>query len=227
MDAITMLRNDHRDVQKLFRQVESTTDAAQLERLGAQIIEMLSVHASIEEQVFYPAVEQALPRSASAVLKSLEAHHAAKSILAEVDRLTPGSDRYQPKLLVLIDNVRTHIAEEEQDMFPKLRDALGRKQLDEIGDLMDQARKLAPTKPHPHAPDTAPQNYANIAVGIVDRARSAGENVVRNVANRVSGGGSKKSTTKKSAVTAKKTVAKKAASGVKKATKATKTTKKR
>src|SRR5215207_9026881 len=147
MDALKLLREDHREVEQLFKQVERTTSALELADLGAEIIEKLSVHASIEEQVFYPAVERAAPESTPLVLKSLEAHHAAKSILAEVDRTPSTSDRYRPKLLVVADNVREHVQEEERDVFPQLRQQLSRRDLEEIGDLLEQARRLAPTKP--------------------------------------------------------------------------------
>ena len=218
MDAITMLREDHREVEKLFREVERVRDAARAQELGSKIIEELSRHAAVEEQVFYPLVQRALPSTEDALLKSLEAHHAAKSILAEIDRLAAGHDRYVPKLLVLADAVRAHVAEEEQDLFPKVRDALTRKQLADIGEVMAQAKRAAPTKPHPHAPDTPPANFLNLAVGILDQARTAGEKAVR----RLRGGGS----TKK-ASTAGKKATKKATKATKKATKAVKQTAKK
>ena len=220
MDAITILRNDHREVEKLFKEVLRTEGEAKLQRLGAEIIKELSIHAAIEEQVFYPAVRQALPKEQRALVKSLEAHHAAKSMLAEIDRLAAASDRYKAKLEVLIDNVRHHVEEEERDLFPKVRDALPPKELKEIGDLMEQAKKVAPTKPHPHAPDTPPANFANLAVAVVDRARTAGEEAVRRLTGRSAP--TKASTTKKS--TAKKSATKKAAATKKTTKTATKKT---
>ncbi len=181
MDAITLLKNDHKAVESLFKKFEKLReDQAEPQReLGGQIIELLSVHAVVEEQFFYPAVREALPQSKRSILKSLEAHHAAKSLLAEVDRLTPESDRYIAKFLVLIDSVRHHVAEEEGQLFPQVREALGRKELAEIGDALEQAKKVAPTKPHPHAPDVPPGNLAVGAVAaIADRARTVGERVV-------------------------------------------------
>ena len=211
MDAITTLRNDHRDVEKLFKEVLRTEDETKLQRLGMEIIKELSIHAAIEEQIFYPAVLQALPREQRALVKSLEAHHAAKSMLAEVDRLTAASDRYKAKLEVLIDNVRHHIEEEEQDLFPKVRNALKPNELEEIGDLLETAKKVAPTKPHPHAPDTPPANLANLAVAVVDRARTAGEEALRRLTSSAptkrAGSPAKKAPAKKPASPAKKTTA--------------------
>lgn len=208
MDAITILRNDHREVEKLFKQVLKAGDDTGLQELGSEIIKELSVHAAIEEQVFYPAVLQALPRQQRALVKSLEAHHAAKTMLAEIDRLAATSDRYRAKLEVLIDSVRQHIAEEEEDLFPRVRDALRPKDLQEIGELLDQAKKVAPTKPHPHAPDTPPANFANLAISIVDRARTAGEEAVRKLTKR--GGAAKAEPSGKKAATRVTPSAKKA-----------------
>ena len=179
-----MLREDHREVDRLVSEVERARDPARAQELGEQIIEELSRHAAVEEQVFYPLVERALPATASALLKSLEAHHAAKSILAEVDRLQAGSDRYVPKLLVLADAVRTHVAEEEQELFPQVSAALSSEQLSDIGEVMAQAKRAAPTKPHPHAPDTPPGNFLNMAVGILDQARAAGERAIQRITGR-------------------------------------------
>ena len=222
MDAITILRNDHREVEKLFKEVLRTEDEGKLQRLGADIIKELSIHAAIEEQVFYPAVLQAVPKEERALVKSLEAHHAAKSMLAEIDRLAAASDRYKAKLEVLIDNVRHHVEEEEQGLFPKVRNVLGAKDLREIGDLMEQAKKVAPTKPHPHAPDTPPANFANLAVAIVDRARTAGEEAVRRLTSRGDGGTTKAAPARRAAPAKKsapaKSTAKKATGTAKKAT---------
>ena len=220
MDALSLLREDHREVEQLFKKVEAAApDGIGLEETGRQIIEELSRHASVEEQVFYPAVERALPESERAILKSLEAHHAAKSILAEVDRLTAGHDRYQAKLLVLIDSVRQHVAEEEDELFPQVSRALSEDQLNEIGDLMEQAKRVAPTKPHPHAPDTPPGNFLNLAVAVVDQARTAGEKAVRRVTGGRSTGSSRSTGSAKKSTSGAKKTATKASSSAKSTTK--------
>ena len=226
-NALTILRDDHREVEKLFKRIEKLGPSATKTRgdLGRKLIKELSIHASVEEQLFYPALEAALPKEKRDVLKSLEAHHAAKSILAELDRMRPGNDRYEAKLLVLIDAVRDHIEEEENEIFPKVRDALSRTQLNEIGEVMARAKKTAPTKPHPHAPDTPPGTLANLAVGIVDRARTAVEEAARETSRRTEGerrrerSSAKRRSRAKATSTRKraKSTAKKAASRAKKA----------
>lgn len=174
MDAITLLRNDHKTVKSLFSKFEKAGPKARSTKRGLvdKMIEDLAVHSAIEEQLFYPAVREAVPEVDAQVLEGLEEHHIMKWTLSELDGMPPDHERFDAKVSVLIEAVRHHIEEEEGEMFPKVRQALGRKRLAELGDQMEQAKKLAPTLPHPRAPDTPPGNIvAGTAAGIVDRAR--------------------------------------------------------
>ncbi|MDP9020107.1 MAG: hemerythrin domain-containing protein [Actinomycetota bacterium] len=176
MDAITLLRNDHKTVERLFKQFEKAEKAGDDDTKGSvvdSIIEELSVHAAIEEQEFYPAVRAALPTVEDEVLEGLEEHHIVKWTLSELAGMDPGDERFDPKVTVLIESVRHHVEEEEGELFPQVRQALGRKRLGEIGDAMEELKKSAPTRPHPRAPDTPPGNVAaNKAAGVLDRART-------------------------------------------------------
>src|SRR5580700_10244925 len=128
MDAITLLKGDHRAVQRLFKQFERTGDNAVIEkrRLVDRIIEELSIHADIEERLFYPAVRATVPGTEAMALESLEEHHIVKWVLSELDGMDPGDERFDAKVTVLIENVRHHVEEEETDLFPRVRDELGR-----------------------------------------------------------------------------------------------------
>lgn len=176
MDAITLLKNDHKTVERLFKQFEKAEKAGDDETKASvvdSIIEELSVHAAIEEQEFYPAVREALPTVEDEVLEGLEEHHIVKWTLSELDGMDPSDERFDAKVTVLIESVRHHVEEEEEDLFPQVRQALGRKRLGEIGDAMEEAKKTAPTRPHPKAPDTPPGNIAaNKTAGVLDRART-------------------------------------------------------
>jgi hemerythrin superfamily protein len=176
MDAITLLKNDHRTVEKLFKKFEKTGDdaaAAKREVVDA-IIEELSVHTAIEEQVFYPAVREALPDLDDIVLEGLEEHHVSKWTLAELADMSPEHERFDAKVTVLIESVRHHLKEEEEDLFPDVRKALGRKALGQIGDAMEEARRTAPTTPRPTLPDTPPGNLtAGAAAAASRKARRA------------------------------------------------------
>jgi hemerythrin superfamily protein len=174
-DAIVLLRNDHKTVEKLFKQFEKLGDNALKTKrdVVARIIEELSVHAAIEEQHFYPAVRAQAPDIADDVLEGLEEHHVVKWTLSELVDMDPAEERFDAKVTVLIESVRHHVEEEEQDMFPKVRDAFGRKELRELGDVMEKAKASAPKRPHPKAPDTPPMNaLTNPGAAVVDNARS-------------------------------------------------------
>jgi hemerythrin superfamily protein len=176
MDAITLLREDHRAVEKLFKEFEKAGPRAgkTKARLVKQIIRELAVHAAIEETVFYPAVREAVEDIDDVVLESLEEHHIVKWVLSELEGMTPEDERFDAKVTVLIENVRHHIKEEQDDMFPEVRRVLGRKRLAELGAALAKAKKAVPTRPHPKAPDEPPGNIVAGAVsGIVDRARDA------------------------------------------------------
>ncbi|MDP9453253.1 MAG: hemerythrin domain-containing protein [Actinomycetota bacterium] len=162
MDAITLLKNDHKAVEKLFKQFEKTKDDdhESRRRLVDQMIEELSVHASIEEQVFYPAVREDVPDTEDTVLEGLEEHHIFKWTLDELKDMDPEHERFEPKVTVLMESVRHHVEEEEGELFPEVRKALGRKRLGQIGDALEQAKQGAPTDPQPEAPDTPPGNMA-------------------------------------------------------------------
>ena len=172
MDAITLLKEDHRTVEKLFKRFEKAGDRAVVEKREVvdRIIEELSVHAAIEEQFFYPVVRATVPDTDSIALESLEEHHIVKWLLDELDRMSPEDERFDAKVTVLIENVRHHVEEEESDLFPKVRDELGRTALGELGDALEQAKAIAPTHPHPRSPDTPPGNLvAGAAAGVADR----------------------------------------------------------
>jgi len=172
MDAITELKADHKTVEDLFKRFEKAGGGAHAAQrdIVERIIKELSIHAAVEEQVFYPAVSREVEGVADEVLESLEEHHIVKWVLSELDGMDPDDERFQAKVTVLIENVRHHVKEEETELFPSVRAALGRKRLGEIGDLLETAKKAAPTHPHPRTPDTPPGNsVAGALGGMVDK----------------------------------------------------------
>jgi hemerythrin superfamily protein len=172
MNAITLLRADHKTVKALFKQFEQLGENAKSEkkRIVERIIKELAVHAAIEEQVLYPAARKAVPDGEENVLEALEEHHIVKWTLSELEKMSPDAERFDAKVSVLIENVRHHIEEEEGELFPKIREALGRKDLEALGASLEAAKKTAPTHPHPRAPDTPPGNLvAGPGAALVDR----------------------------------------------------------
>ena len=181
MDAITLLKEDHKRVRELFRRFDKAGDRAHKTRrkIVDDLIRELSVHAEIEEQLFYPAARAA---DRSMVLESLEEHHIVKWTLNELEDMDPREERFEAKVTVLKENVLHHAQEEERDLFPKVRKAMKPAQLRELGEQMEQLKKVAPTRPHPRSPDTPPGNVlAAPAAAIMD----AGKEIVSGVAERV------------------------------------------
>ena len=147
-DAIVMLKADHKEVRALFREFQKsgTTDARK-GRLVEQIIELLTVHTYIENEVMYPRVRELLPDLEDDIDESYEEHHVADVLVMELTTMTPEDERFEAKTTVLIENVTHHIEEEEQDWFPKVREGLSRTQLREIGAELAEAKERAPRRP--------------------------------------------------------------------------------
>jgi hemerythrin-like domain-containing protein len=148
-DAIVMLKEDHTQVKQLFRRFEQAGDGAREEKAGIvqQILTDLTVHTYLENEALYPRVRQLLPDLEDVVLESYEEHHVADVLCFELAGMSPDDERYDAKTTVLIETVRHHIDEEEKDWFPKVREGLGRKVLQEIGEEMQELRKTAPRSP--------------------------------------------------------------------------------
>jgi hemerythrin-like domain-containing protein len=148
-DAIVVLKKDHKEILKTFKQFEQAGEKAFKEkgRLVKKMIELLTVHTYLENEVMYPRVRELLPEVEDDVLESYEEHHVADVLVMELSTMKPTSERFTAKTTVLIENVRHHIEEEEQEWFPKVREGLSRKVLQEIGAEMEARRKKAPTKP--------------------------------------------------------------------------------
>lgn len=181
-DAIVLLKDDHKTVERLFKQFEKLVkdDAtpSRKRKVVDEIIEELSVHAAIEEQHFYPSVRDRCEELDDTVLEGLEEHHVVKWTLSELVDLPADHERFDAKVTVLIESVRHHVEEEESEMFPLVRDAMGRKALRELGDALIEAKASAPTRPHPKAPDEPPGNLvAGAGAKVVDLTEKAARTV--------------------------------------------------
>lgn len=182
MNAISLLKQDHGNVDELFRRFEQAGESAHVEkgRLRDKIIEQLSIHAAIEEQFLYPALRAKLGKEADAtVLEALEEHHVAKLSLNELEKLAPAAERFDAKMTVLIESVRHHVEEEEGELFEQLREAFTTEELNELGEQMETAKATAPTRPHPFQPDVPPLNLLlGLPVAVLDKAITTGKEVV-------------------------------------------------
>ncbi len=194
MNAIQLVKQDHRTVKQLFKQFEKADKAskpAELTRIVREVTKELSVHAAIEEQILYPTLRRK-QGAEDAVLEALEEHHLVKLTLLELEDMSPKDERYSAKMTVLMENVKHHIEEEEGELLPQLQQAFAPAELRDLGALMEKAKKVAPTRPHPGAPDTPPGNViAGGLSAILDRGLDAvrdaaekGRDAVRDVAEK-------------------------------------------
>jgi hemerythrin-like domain-containing protein len=187
-DAIALLKQDHRDVERLFKRFERAGERAfrSKRELVDSIIEELSRHGEVEELVFYPAVRAEVDDAESDVLEAIEEHHVVKLVLRELEDMDATDERFEPKVTVMIENVRHHVKEEERELFPDVREHLGRKRLVELGEALRAAKSRVPTRPHPYAPDEPPGNVLlGPAVAALDRARTVGKRAVDRVREEV------------------------------------------
>ncbi|HVF13686.1 MAG TPA: hemerythrin domain-containing protein [Acidimicrobiales bacterium] len=172
-DAIELLTSDHRAVDQLFAQIGSQPEGVQKDDLVKLLTRDLSVHAAIEEQILYPVMRRSLSDGDAKVEEAIQEHQSVKETLAEIERLGSSPQRDQP-LQTLMNNVRHHVEEEENEVFPELRGALSSDELQAMGTALAAAKKLAPTHPHPNAPTTPPGNVvAGVAAAVMDKARDA------------------------------------------------------
>ena len=118
-DAIVLLKNDHKEIRKAFNDFKKAGENAHKTqgKLVDRIIELLTVHTYIENEVMYPRVRELLPEVEDDVLESYEEHHVADLLVVELASMKPEDERFTAKTTVLIENVEHHIEEEEQEWF--------------------------------------------------------------------------------------------------------------
>lgn len=119
-DATALLRADHKVVSELFAQYEDARTATQKKKLVAQICTELSVHAQVEEEIFYPAVKLAL-KDKELVPEATIEHATLKDLIAQVEGIEPDGEMFDAKIKVLSEYVEHHVKEEQNEMFPKAK----------------------------------------------------------------------------------------------------------
>ena len=120
-DAIALLRADHQNVQQLFEQCEKTRSDDRKQKLAGEICHELTMHAQVEEEIFYPAVREALRREQDLLDEATVEHASVKDLIAQIEGMSAGDDLYDAKVTVLGEYVRHHVKEEQNELFPKVR----------------------------------------------------------------------------------------------------------
>jgi hemerythrin-like domain-containing protein len=136
MDAIELLKTQHREVESLFVQIEHSEEADEKLELVQDLANSFAAHSTIEEQVFYPAAYQ---NSTKEILdEAVEEHLSAKRLLKDILALDAGDESLEPKLKVLKEQIEHHVQEEENELFPKVRSSFDSAYLEAMGERMEE-----------------------------------------------------------------------------------------
>jgi iron-sulfur cluster repair protein YtfE (RIC family) len=150
MNGLELLIEDHRKAQELFEQVRATENERQRRQLYKKIKTELETHTYIEEKILYPALKK-YEEFREMAFEAVEEHLQTKTLLRDIDHLTDGSERFEAKLMVLIEGVDHHIGKEEGEMFPQIERRFSEEQLEELGRLLEVAKKEFGKKPRAKA----------------------------------------------------------------------------
>ena len=181
MDAITLLREDHVKVLAMLDQLErapgdgrsvTLQDSAARKKLVTELVMAESAHEAMEEQYFWPSVQHWLEEGRDLAAPALEQEQAAKQVLQTLDKLEAGDPKFEDLVSRIIADGRAHIAYEEREIWPVVQQRMARSELDELGEKMATAKKVAPSRPHPHTPPKpGVLKTAGVAAAAVDKMR--------------------------------------------------------
>ncbi len=139
LDATTLLRADHKEVNDLFVEYESAKSTAKKKELVAKICNALTVHAQIEEEIFYPAVKLAL-KDKELIPEAAVEHATLKTLIAQIEGVEPDGEIYDAKVKVLSEYVKHHVKEEQNQIFPKAKEST-KLNLGELGEKLLERKK--------------------------------------------------------------------------------------
>ncbi len=177
-DVIEILTHDHREVEQMFDELESlrgaTGDAERKRRkdLVDQATIELVRHSVAEEAEVYPAVKEKV--SDAEAERAKHEHAEAEKTMKRLEKLQPDDASFDAELATLMREIREHVAEEEGEMFPQMRTVFSQEELVKLGAKVESVKKMAPTRPHPAAPDQPPgDKLLGPIAGLFDRVRDA------------------------------------------------------
>ena len=137
MEAIQLLKDDHKKVEKIFSDLENKRDDRRA--LFPELDRELTIHAEIEEKIFYPAAKGAEP-TRDLVLESIEEHKQIKMVLSDLEKTDKTTEVWGAALKVLKEDVMHHVGEEENELFPKVKKVLSKQQLEDLGTRMEELK---------------------------------------------------------------------------------------
>lgn len=142
MNAFTLLKTDHETVAGILASIEETTERAVKGRdeLFARLKAELDLHARIEEEIFYPALEEA-EETRDVTLEAYEEHRLVKQLLSELEAESKDTEEWTAKFTVLKENIEHHVEEEEGEMFKQARSVLSEEEIETLGNRLQEAKK--------------------------------------------------------------------------------------
>src|SRR3984893_6089330 len=136
MDAIELLKEDHKKIEKIFSSMEKKENR---QKMFPELDRELGVHPEMEEKIFYPATKEAEP-TRDLVLESIEEHKQIKMVLADLEQTDKTTDEWGAALKVLKEDVMHHVGEEEDELFPKVKKILSKEHLEDLGSRMEKLK---------------------------------------------------------------------------------------
>jgi hemerythrin-like domain-containing protein len=171
-DVVDILTTDHHEVIDLLQQIKISTDAEERRDLTDTVISELVRHSVAEEMYVYPAMKKYLPDGDQAVDHDVEEHKELEKTMKKLESVDAQSSDFTQLLADLENILRDHVRDEENEQFPQLRAQVPGEELIEIGEKVENAKKLAPTRPHPMAPNNEVfHKLVGPGIGLVDRLR--------------------------------------------------------
>ncbi|MEV7178970.1 hemerythrin domain-containing protein [Kitasatospora sp. NPDC093679] len=170
-DVIKELETDHREVEELFAQIMQATGEHRKSLLDEVTIELVR-HSVAEEAYLYPAVREHVGGGDAMADREVEDHAKVERLLKEIEGKDADDPRLDTLATTLVDEVTSHIRDEEQNLFPALRAACSQADLEVLGNQVRRSKATAPTRPHPGAPSSpAARKVLAPGVGLIDRVR--------------------------------------------------------
>jgi hemerythrin-like domain-containing protein len=179
MDALTFLRQDHKSVLGMLEVLDGapTGNGASRSGLSTMVTNLViaeSQHEAIEEQFFWPAVRKTIEDGDALADKAIEQEQAGKRLLQRLEDGQPGTPDYHEGLQQFVNAAREHIAYEQDVVFPLFEAAMTHEERMKLGEKLEAAKKIAPTRPHPGTPPVpAVLKTMGMATAVVDHVRDA------------------------------------------------------
>ena len=173
-DVVDLLTDDHHAVMKMLDELETSPDPERRRELADVVIGELVRHSVAEEMFVYPAMRRHLPDGDAAVEHDVAEHKELESLMKRWEDLDGDSPAFDEVLAQLEEVLRDHVQDEESEQFPQLRTHIPRGDLVTMAEQVEAAKRVAPTRPHPLAPNNALFHFlVGPGVGLVDRLQDA------------------------------------------------------